>query len=208
MTSSSMAFWDRVARRYAQMAMRNPDAYEDTLRLIRAHLTPEDRVLEVGCGTGTTALRLAGEVTAYVASDYSSEMIAIAQEKAADAEIPGLALRVGQFGDGSLPEGPFDAVLGFNLLHLLPDRDAAFAEIHQALRPGGLFISKTPCLGGLYQLLAPVLLVLRRLGKAPSFHFLSPARLEREIRSAGFEILETGSYPKRPPSRFIVARRP
>ena len=50
------AFWNRVARRYAAMPMRNPDAWEETLARVTARLSPTDRVLELGCGTGSTAL--------------------------------------------------------------------------------------------------------------------------------------------------------
>lgn len=207
MTGVQTQFWDRVARRYAKMPMRNPDAYEATLAKVLAHLRPEDRVLELGCGTGTTALRLAGAVRQYIASDYSPKMIAIATEKRATCDVRTLDLCVGAPGDGSLPEGPFDAILGFNFLHLLPHRKAALAEIAQKLAPGGLFISKTPCLGGLYRVLQPLVGLLRLLGKAPDLRFVKPAALEREIEAAGFVIVEAGDYPKRPPSRFIVARK-
>ncbi|MBY4893007.1 class I SAM-dependent methyltransferase [Rhodobacteraceae bacterium N5(2021)] len=201
------AFWDRVARRYAEMQMRNPETYEHTLDLVREHLRPGDRVLELGCGTGTTALRLADAVERYVASDYSAEMITIAGERRSKAGVENLDLCVGQPCDGSLPEGPFDAILAFNLLHLLPNRRQAFADVAQHLRPGGLFISKTPCLGGVYRVFQPLVSALRLLGKAPDFNFLTPARLEREIRMAGFDIIAAGDYPKRPPRRFIVARK-
>lgn len=207
MTHHSAAFWDRMARRYANMSMRNPADYEKTLNLIRAYLGPDDRVLELGCGTGTTALRLAAAVGQYIASDYSAQMIAIADQKRSEAMVENLEVTVGQLCDGSLPKGPFDVILGFNLLHLLPDRRLAFEDIAQNLRPGGLFISKTPCLGGLYRVLEPVVAIFHMMGKVPDFHFLSPARLEKEIRQAGFEIVETGDYPKRPPRRFIVARK-
>ncbi len=207
MNTRSVAFWDRVARRYAKMSMRNPADYEKTLNRIRAYLGPDDRVLELGCGTGTTALTLSACVGTYIASDYSPEMIAIVNEKRSDAMIENLEVSVGQLCDGSLPEGPFDVILGFNLLHLLPNRRMAFEDVARNLRPGGLFISKTPCLGGLYRVLQPVVAIFRMMGKAPDFHFLSPARLEREIRQAGFEIVEAGDYPKRPPRRFIVARK-
>ena len=207
MNDNPAAFWDGIARRYANMSMRNPAEYDMTLNLIRAHLGPDDRVLELGCGTGTTAVNLANAVGSYVASDYSSEMIAIAGEKQSAAMVKNLDLCVGQVCDGSLPEGPFDVILGFNLLHLLPDRRQAFEEIGQNLRRGGLFISKTPCLGGVYRVLQPVVAALRLMGKAPDFHFLTPTALEREIIQAGFEIVEAGDYPKRPPRRFIVARR-
>lgn len=205
--TASQAFWDRVARRYAAMAMRNPEAYAATLERVRAHLSPDARALELGCGTGTTALALAGDVAHYVASDYAPQMIAIAEEKRAEAGIANLTLCTGRLGDASLPDGPFDAVLAFNLLHLLPERRAVLAQVHRALRTGGVFISKTPCLGGAYRLLWPPLVALRALGKAPDFHFLPAARLEREIAAAGFVIAETGNFPKRPQGRFIVARR-
>ena len=107
----------------------------------------------------------------------------------------------------SLPAGPFDAVLAFNLLHLLPDRQNALSNIRAMLAPDGVFISKTPCLGGAWRVLQPVIALLRMMGKAPDIQFLSRSKLERDIRTAGFEIIETGDYPRRPPSHFIVARK-
>ena len=53
-----------------------------TLNDTRKYLNSEASVLEIGCGTGTTALKLAGNVHSMTATDISSSMIAIAQEKA------------------------------------------------------------------------------------------------------------------------------
>jgi len=207
MNKNHSAFWDRVARRYANMKMRNPEIYEETLALTRAHLSPQDNVLELGCGSGTTALKLAKSVGHLTATDYSTEMITIANEKKVEAGINNVAFCVARVCDGSLPSGSFDVAIAFNLLHLLGDRPAAFGEVHERLKPGGLFISKTPCLGLPYRILQPVIAVLRALGKAPSFNFLSTARLERDIENAGFAIIETGDYPSNPPRRFIVAQK-
>lgn len=206
-SKDTSAFWDSVAPRYARMALRNPAAYEQTLDLVKAHLQPDSRVLELGCGTGTTAMRLAPFVAQYDASDYSAEMITIAKEKKADEEVHNLALHVARCGDGSLPRGPFDMVLGFNILHLLPDRSAAFAEVFELLHPGGLFISKTPCLGGIYRLLAPVVTLLRLFGKAPQFTFLSANALERDITNAGFTIRARGAHPEGSVRHYIVAEK-
>jgi len=201
------AFWNRVARRYAGMSVRNPSAYETTLDRVRAHLESTDRVLELGCGTGSTGIRLAPSVGQYIATDYSAEMIAVAREKQAEAKIQNLDLRIAQVGDASLPEGPFDVVLAFNVLHLLSDRRVALEDVSRRLRPGGLFISKTPCLGGGYRILQPIVAALHFFGKAPKLRFLTPASLEREIADIGFEIREHGDYPARPPSRFILAAK-
>jgi cyclopropane fatty-acyl-phospholipid synthase-like methyltransferase len=57
--SPQAAFWNGMARRYAASPVRNPENWEKTLELTRARLAPEAEVLELGCGTGSTALRLA-----------------------------------------------------------------------------------------------------------------------------------------------------
>jgi len=206
-TSDPRAFWNRVARRYARMDIRNPDAYEQTLDSIRTHLSETDHVLELGCGTGTTAFRLAPGVRYYLASDYSSEMIDIGLERQPPETRENLDFYVGELGDGNHPAGPFNTVLCFNFLHLLDDRQAMLADIHKSLESGGMFISKTPCISGLFRLLHPVVLILRTFGKAPSFRFLSSKRLEAEIKIAGFEIIETARHPEGSSRHVIVAKK-
>jgi len=201
------AFWDRVARRYEKMSVRNPASYETTLGRVRAYLKPDHRVLELGCGTGSTALLLAPSVGRYTAVDTSAEMIAIAQEKLTTAALDNLVFDISHIGGGSSPVEQLDAVLAFNVVHLLPDRQAVFAEVWSRLLPGGLFISKTPCLGGRYRVLQPLVAALRLFGKAPKLAFLKPDTLHQDVMDAGFEIIEHGDYPARPPSRFIVARK-
>lgn len=202
------AFWNGMARRYAETPLRSPENWETTLERTGAHLTQTDRVLELGCGTGSTALRLAPGVASYTGTDDASEMIAIAREKLEAKPVDGLSFATGRTGDGSLPEGPFDAVLGYNLLHLVPDLAATLAEARGMLKPRGHLITKTPCLGGnRFTALWPVVRVMRMIGKAPPVSFVSPKALEAAITGAGFEILERGDYPAMPPSRFVVARR-
>jgi len=198
-------FWNRVARRYAAMPMRNPAAWEDTLARTSALLPPTGDVLELGCGTGSSALRLAPHVARYTASDDAADMVAIAAESgAATANLHTCHARP---GDGSLPPGPFDAILAFNLLHLLPDLPSTLSECHALLKPGGLLITKTPCLGGRWLALWPLVRALRLMGKAPPLRFLSPHRLETRITQAGFTILDRDDLPRNPPSRFVIARR-
>lgn len=199
------AFWNRVPKRYAAMPMRNPDAWEETLTRTRAHLDGKARVLELGCGTGSTALRLAPDVMHYVATDDATEMIALATKRAQDAS--NLQTVQARTGDGSLPQGPYDAVLAYNLLHLIPDLPPTLVEARSLLKPGGLLITKTPCLGGMYRILWPLVHTLQAFGKAPPLRFFSPDQLERTICTAGFAILERDDLPKKPPSRFLVARR-
>ena len=77
-------FWDRMAPGYAKKRVSDPSAYEEKLTLLEGMLGPTDQVLEIGCGTGTTALRLAPGVARYVATDGSAKMIEIALAKQAN----------------------------------------------------------------------------------------------------------------------------
>jgi len=202
--TADATFWDKIADKYAASPVKNIAAYEETLTRTRAYLDPADDVLELGCGTGTTALKLAEDAGDITATDFSPRMIAIAQGKIAEAGAENVTARVGTSREAA--ETGFDVVLGFNYLHLLPDMEETVAHVHGLLRPGGHFISKTVCLGR-----APhfkvLIWVMQTLGKAPFVRCLKVETLEAVIRRQGFEIVETGNYPARPVSRFIVARK-
>ena len=72
-------FWDKIARRYATDPIKDVAGYERTLDRTLHYFSSTDTVLELGCGTGTTALRLAPHVSRMVAADLSGEMIKISR---------------------------------------------------------------------------------------------------------------------------------
>src|SRR5262245_8975198 len=82
-TATDARFFDRIARKYAAAPISDMEGYERTIDRTRQLLRTSDTVLEVGCGTGTTALKLAPHVARMVATDLAANMIAIAREKAA-----------------------------------------------------------------------------------------------------------------------------
>lgn len=204
--AASARFWDREAPRYAERPVRDEAAYRTTLDRVRAHLTPADRVLEIGCGTGTTALALAPFAGSILATDASAEMILIAARKAETQDVRNVRFRRILHDDPSLEPGTFDKVMAFNLLHLLPDIPAALHRVASLLVPGGLFLSKTPCIGeqGALRVVIPI---LRAFGRAPYVNYPRLESLRRDVTSAGFEILEMGLYPAKTHSLFIVARK-
>jgi SAM-dependent methyltransferase len=206
--SGGAAFWDRIADRYAARAIRDEAAYARTIAATRARLKPGDRVLELGCGTGTTALRLADPAWEIAATDFSARMIAIATEKAQAAGLGTVRFAQADLTDPRAAPGPFDAVLAFNLLQLAPDLPGALAAVRARVRPGGLFVSKSLCLGEPGWRLARIAVaLLRTVGIAPPLRPLRIAALDAAVEAAGFEILESGVFPERPPARFLVARR-
>lgn len=203
-------FWDRMARRYAASKIADPAGYEATLDRVRSLLTPAHEVLEVGCGTGTTALRLAPAVRRWTATDVSPGMIAIAREKLQASPVPQLRFEVGTARQPSAPTGRVDAVLAFNVLHLVPDLDATIAALAQMLEPGGLFISKTPCLAEMNPLITRVAVpLLRAVGLAPAVLSFDAAQLQAAFERQGLAVdaVERHGSKRRDPRVFIVARK-
>jgi len=200
-------FWDDAAAKYAASPVKDQQTYEYTLAETRKHLSTDDHILEVGCGTGSTALLLADAVATLTASDISGEMIRIAQEKAKVKDVTNVDFVQATPSDPKLRSRSYDAVLGFNILHLLDDLPRDLKGLHDRLKPGGLLISKTPCLGDWkYRFFARAAIpVMQFFGKAPYVSFLTGGELEAAIIAAGFEIAEADNHNTF--SRFIVAKK-
>ena len=201
------SFWDRSARRYAARPVADEKAYETTLERTRAWLKPTDDVLEIGCGTGSTAIRLAPHAGRITATDISPEMIAIAEERRSAGGPGNVTFLAAGLSDARLEAAAFDVVLAFNVLHLLEDLPDALSRIGQVLKPGGLLISKTPCLGDMSVMLRLVIPAMQLFGKAPPVCYFGKEALRRAMQEAGFDIEESGLHAAGGHALFLVARK-
>ena len=201
-------FWGRIAQKYSAGKIKDLPGYERTLDCTRSFLRASDTVLELGCGTGTTALALAPYVSRIAATDVSNEMIAIAREKAAAHHCSNADFKIATLDSVSWPDGSFDAVLAFNLLHLLTTRAVRFTQVSRLLKPGGFFITKTPCLAEMNALIRLAVPLMQMVGKAPYVEFFSAGDLVREIEASGFTIIERARHGsgRKDPRIFVVAR--
>lgn len=88
-------------------------------------------------------------------------------------------------------------------------REAALKGVYRLLKPGGLFISKTPCLKEMNPLVRVAIPVMQLFGKAPYVSVLDANELEREIVAAGFEIIGRERHATRGKDArpFLVARK-
>ena len=124
----------------------DPDAYEQLMGrwsrllaplLIRfGGLADGDRVLDVGCGTGslTFALPEAAKVAAVEAVDFAAVYVARAQARNAD---PRITIREADARDLPFATGSFDRVYSQLVLHHMPQAERAVAEMRRVVRPGG-----------------------------------------------------------------------
>ncbi|QDC08393.1 class I SAM-dependent methyltransferase [Oceanicola sp. D3] len=197
-------FWNKVAARYAARPITDEPAYATTLERTASYLAADATVLEAGAGTGTTARRLSPHVGRIVATDIADALLDVARERIEADGIRNITLETR--GVESLPEGPFDAAIAFNLLHLVPDPAAALAAMADRVKPGGHVITKTTALAGAWYF-RPIIGAMRLVGKAPKVRFFSVGELDALHEAAGLTIVETGNYPAKPPAHFIVARK-
>ena len=202
-------FWNKAAAKYSRSPIKDMSAYDKTIDRVNEHINTDMVGLEIGCGTGTTALRLAGNIGQIHATDYASEMVEIGQQKAISQKIENVTFETATVGDMLEGNRTYDVVMAFNVLHLIEDVPQTAQQAHKLLKSGGLFISKSTCLsnGMLFQMLRPLFIVGRWVGLVPFINYFSTTKLENMISSEGFEIIERGDYPAKPPNHFVVARR-
>ena len=198
-------FWDKLAERYASQPIADEAAYQRKLQITRDYLRPDMDVLEFGCGTGGTAILHAPHVRHITAIDFSASMLAIARRKAAETGVGNLSFEQADITSFAAPQGSFDVILGLSILHLLADKDAVIAKVFRLLKPGGVFISSTTCVGdtmGLFKLIAPL---GKAVGLLPQLDVMTTAELVASLTGAGFAI-EQQWQPGKGKAVFIVAR--
>ena len=118
---------------------RSPEPWNHNLEYERWLLhqvpIPCEHALDVGCGDGWLARRLANRATRVTGIDLSAPMIDRARQAAVG--LPNLTFEIGNLLDHSLPEAGFDFVSAIAVLHHLPF-EPALARLAALLRPGGV----------------------------------------------------------------------
>ncbi len=161
--------------------------------LTLAHLQPGEAVLDVGCGTGTLAMKVArrvGRAGRVAGVDPSPEQIARARAKAARRHLP-IAFQIGVIEQLAFPDQTFDVVFSTLMMHHMPQslKRQGLAEIARVLKPGGRLV------------IADFTRKQDRTGQAARFHAggSSMEELAALVSDAGFSEVET---EKMRPPRF------
>jgi arsenite methyltransferase len=205
--TADAAFWDKIADYYASQPVERPDAFERKIAITKARMTPQDVVLNVGCGTGTLSLRLADSGRELHGLDISSEMVRIARDKARDVDNV-------TFHHGTLDTftalGPssVDGVMAYSLLHLVDDRERFLKQLFSLVKPGGFFVSSTVCLGDSWIPYSWLIGAMRLVGRAPRVEMVGRQQLLDEVAAAGFVDVETHEVGAKETTVFMTATRP
>ena len=203
----SEKFWNRIAKNYDKPAKKSNQSLSKNAEFAIRYLKKSDIILDHGCATGKTSIDLFNEVKEIHAIDISPKMIEIAEGKANGRNINNINFVNTTIFDEGYYDESFDVIMSFYILHLVEDIEKVLQRAHQLLRPGGLFISTTPCLGENKFLLAGILFLgskLRLLPKINSFQF---SELENLILSENFHLVDSEKLSPSSTNYFIVVKK-
>ena len=200
------AFWNKLADKYSRRPVADEAAYQKKLDATREYFEPDMEVLEIGCGTGSTAIAHAPYVKHIRASDLSTRMVEIAKDKAKAAGIDNVTFEALSVDALDVPDASIDVVMAHSVLHLLEDKERVIADFHQMLKPGGVFVSSTACIGDMMLPLRLIIPVGRFLRLFPLVKIFSVDELKDSLANAGFEI-DYEWQPKKSAAAFIICRK-
>lgn len=119
-----LAFWDRHGRRAVALSS----------------LLPGEQVLDVGCGTGASALPAAAAVGpegSVTGLDVAEKLLAIARRKAATQGLRNVAFHCADMSGNVETDGRFDAIISVFSIFFVPDMERQIGLLWSRLRSGG-----------------------------------------------------------------------
>ncbi len=199
-------FWDKIAARYAKNPVADEAAYQKKLNVTRKYFRPDMQVLEIGCGTGSTAIAHAPFVQHIRATDISPRMIEISKTKTEEAQIKNVSFEVASLDELVVGEQSLDSVLALSVLHLLEDLDEAVASVHKMLKPNGIFVTNTACLGDTMKVFKVIAPIGQFFGLMPLLKVFTVNELSKSLTDGGFDI-DYQWQPAKSKAVFIVAKK-
>ena len=182
--------WDRFAKGYSEKPIADMQSYHRKLSLTQKYLRADMRLVEFGCGTGGTAIAHSKHVAHVTATDVSAKMLEFARINAAEAGVDNVDFEVASIESFEAPDGSYDAVFMLSLIHLLENPGAALDKARRLLKPGGLLITSTACLGDSMRWFGLIAPLGAAMGLIPRVQFLSVDELREEITDRGFVCLD------------------
>lgn len=133
-----MNYFDQMAGEFDAERKRVDLAHDVGDAMIQAlSLSPENRVMDYGAGTGLLTLKLQHCVKTIIAVDTSPKMLDILKEKSERARIGNIETLLWDVETGEDLAGSFDVITGSMVLHHIHNTQNALNRFFQMLRPGG-----------------------------------------------------------------------
>jgi ubiquinone/menaquinone biosynthesis C-methylase UbiE len=193
--------FDRLAALDAEGWTQNNHYHNFLLRHIRSGC---QNALEIGCGTGAFARRLAESAEHVVALDLSPEMIRVARSRC--ASFRNIGFHVADAITWDFPAAHFDCIATIATLHHLPLREMIL-KMKTSLKSGGVLIVLDLFEPERNLFTADTFLNIVAIGVSGSLRLIHNGRLKppREVRAAWEAHGQHDSYPKMNEVRNLCA---
>lgn len=200
-------FWNLIASKYAASPISDIAAYEKKIEKIKSCLSPENHVLDIGCGTGTQCDDLANNVKQVTGIDISSKLLAVAEQRKAERKFENVKFIQTTVFDECFEPGSFDVVMAFYVLHFIEDIDEVVRRIYGLLKSDGLFILETACLGEKNIIMGKFLRLAGKLGLLPLINLLTTRQIEQTLEQAGFSIVDKIKFSESIDEYTLIAKK-
>lgn len=193
--------WNLVADGYAETTMLVFEQFADEA-IAASKLKPNSTVLDVACGPGTLALRLAHHAEKIHGIDFSESMLAVFRNKIEQAGHRNIDLHCGDAQTLPYADASFDAAFSLFGLMFFPDRQKGFNEIYRTLKPSGSIvitswapIDQSPAMQLMFGALRAIKPDLPQPQRAVTT-LENPERFKQEMQEAGFRNVEIRNVTK------------
>jgi ubiquinone/menaquinone biosynthesis C-methylase UbiE len=157
-----------------------------------AGVAPGEKILDVGCGTGSLTFELAkhGDLAEIRGIDFSETFVAAARERNTD---PRVTIEQADAVALPFPDKSFDRAMALLVLHFVPEADKAILEMRRVVRPGGIVAATVwDHLGGMpgMRMAIDTIAVLSEAGRQLRHQYLfkpmmQPGEMKRAFIQAG-----------------------
>jgi 2-polyprenyl-3-methyl-5-hydroxy-6-metoxy-1,4-benzoquinol methylase len=199
-------FWDWRASKYDKQAQED-ESYTKAVERFAKYFKAEDTVLDYACGTGVVTYKIAAQVKEVHGIDTSAGMIDLAKERARERQVSNVHFAQKTIFDEDIARASYDVILAFNILHLLEDARTAVQRASELLKPEGLMVSETPCLGEAGLVLRTLLPLISKVGILPYLRKFRISEVKDLMGDGGFQILESEVVEGTIPSSLLIARK-
>jgi 2-polyprenyl-3-methyl-5-hydroxy-6-metoxy-1,4-benzoquinol methylase len=165
------------------------------------------KAIDLGCGAGHYAIYLAQRGFDVTGIDISRKLLAIAEQRRAERKLDNVAFLKTSLFDERFQPGSFDVVMAFYVLHFFEDIDAVFQRIHELLKPDGLIVSETACLGEKSEISGKLLSFAGHLGFLPKINLLTTSQLQQAMEQVGFILLDKVRFSESNAEYTLFARK-
>ena len=198
--TDNIKFWNKQADRFSK------SGNNESKKLVEKsseYLTSKTNLLDFACGTGQSTILFADVVQFATGLDYSDEMIRLATKNKKE----NTNFITGSLDHDMLTKNSYDVIVAFNVLHLIADLELVSEQVYKLLKPGGYFVSYSPCITEKKTLTVKLIKILGKLKIFPKVYPLTSEMLINKLMLKGYTKVLSDIKGKTIRNNFLVLKK-